>query len=562
MSVSLSASPVFSWFTPQGLAAAGYQLFTYVAGTSTPQATYTDYTQTTQNLNPVVLNSFGYASVWLVQGETYKLVLEDNLGNLIWSVDQIPGGNALTQSVIGAILYPQTAAEIAAGLVPTSDWYPPGDGRRYTFPVVGQTHQQFQNTGANIWRLNDRVLVGDAAVNDGNYPNVTKDWLSAFQTSSAYGADPDPNGTALGCQMVVLADHLVGGLGGAALFGAESINQTSAGDILATNSFAINNNASYACSAWAHYAEAWRCNNITGSTIGFEMDVVQQGQLAQLTPYGQNAKEVSGFLAAAGAGKATVVSLSSGTPGVVNWNAHGFTYGQVVSFSSTYFGFPNTATLPAAVTSNATYYVLTVLSANTFTIAASVGGAAIAFASSSTGQIAGANQFPATVAYYIGANPVPFDKGIVINCDAISGTTGADSGFGYAINMAKGHLIQWWAPGGVPTGSITSTGTSAANASSLQFGEGYAVLEAQNGLPHTYFRGVAGAVNYLNLYHSSTGNPVAIGAGGTDTNIDLELLPQGTGNVRFGTYSATTFAQTGYISIKDSSGNVRRLMVG
>lgn len=39
--------------------------------------------------------------------------------------------NALTQSIIAALLYPRTAAEIAAGVTPTSYAYAPGDFRRY-----------------------------------------------------------------------------------------------------------------------------------------------------------------------------------------------------------------------------------------------------------------------------------------------------------------------------------------------------------------------------------------------------------------------------------------------
>lgn len=38
---------------------------------------------------------------------------------------------ALSQSIIGNLLYPQTDAEIAAGVTPTNYFYPPGDARRY-----------------------------------------------------------------------------------------------------------------------------------------------------------------------------------------------------------------------------------------------------------------------------------------------------------------------------------------------------------------------------------------------------------------------------------------------
>lgn len=85
------------FFDANGLPLAGGQLFTYLAGTTTPQATYTDSTGLTPNSNPVVLDADGYADVWLGSAK-YKFVLEDDLGNVLWTVDNIDGtaqgGNA------------------------------------------------------------------------------------------------------------------------------------------------------------------------------------------------------------------------------------------------------------------------------------------------------------------------------------------------------------------------------------------------------------------------------------------------------------------------------------
>jgi uncharacterized membrane protein len=106
MSVQLAPSPVFRAVANDGTALVGGQLFTYVAGTTTPQATYIDVTQTTPNTNPIILNSRGEANVWLVQSQTYKFVLQDALGNLIWSVDQIAGNNlpfGITVSAAGNV---------------------------------------------------------------------------------------------------------------------------------------------------------------------------------------------------------------------------------------------------------------------------------------------------------------------------------------------------------------------------------------------------------------------------------------------------------------------------
>jgi len=78
---------------------------------------------------------------------------------------------------------------------------------------------------------------------------------------------------------------------------------------------------------------------------------------------------------------------------------------------------------------------------------------------------------------------------------------------------------------------------------------------------------ISTAYGYLNIFGSSNSNPITpnapgITALGSATNIDIELNPKGTGRVAFGTYTAGAVSQTGYIFIKDSSGNSRRLLVG
>jgi hypothetical protein len=73
---------------------------------------------------------------------------------------------------------------------------------------------------------------------------------------------------------------------------------------------------------------------------------------------------------------------------------------------------------------------------------------------------------------------------------------------------------------------------------------------------------VASAVNYLNVQGAVTTAAPSITAAGSDANIDITLTPKGTGNVRFGTYTAGILAQAGYITIKDAAGNTRNLLVG
>lgn len=82
-----------------GTPLAGGRLWSYVAGTTTPLVTYQDYAGIEQNTNPVILDSEGYADVWLT-ARSYKFILEDATcqyhdvygychGNLQWTVDNI-----------------------------------------------------------------------------------------------------------------------------------------------------------------------------------------------------------------------------------------------------------------------------------------------------------------------------------------------------------------------------------------------------------------------------------------------------------------------------------------
>jgi len=71
-----------------GVPLAGGFLYTYAAGTTTPQATYTDSTGATANSNPIVLDARGEANIWLGSA-TYKFKLADSNNTEIWTVDNV-----------------------------------------------------------------------------------------------------------------------------------------------------------------------------------------------------------------------------------------------------------------------------------------------------------------------------------------------------------------------------------------------------------------------------------------------------------------------------------------
>lgn len=104
MTAQLAPTPIQKFFDNNGNPLFNGKLYSYVAGTSTPQATYTDSTMGTQNTNPVILNARGEANVWLDTTLSYKLVLQESNGTQIWSVDNIPGnGVILGNGVVGTV---------------------------------------------------------------------------------------------------------------------------------------------------------------------------------------------------------------------------------------------------------------------------------------------------------------------------------------------------------------------------------------------------------------------------------------------------------------------------
>jgi hypothetical protein len=100
--VPVTLAPVASqqFFDGSGRPLAGGKLFTYLAGTNTLSPTYRDSTGTGQNTDPIILDSGGSCQIWLA-GLSYKLVLQDRLGNQIWSVDNVSSLPFVTSSLVG-----------------------------------------------------------------------------------------------------------------------------------------------------------------------------------------------------------------------------------------------------------------------------------------------------------------------------------------------------------------------------------------------------------------------------------------------------------------------------
>jgi hypothetical protein len=73
----------------------GGLLYTYAAGTTTPETTYTTINGVTAHTNPIVLDAAGRppAEVWLTGEVAYKMILRDSAGALIGTYNDIYGIN-------------------------------------------------------------------------------------------------------------------------------------------------------------------------------------------------------------------------------------------------------------------------------------------------------------------------------------------------------------------------------------------------------------------------------------------------------------------------------------
>lgn len=77
-----------------GNPAVGYRLFTYLAGSSTLVASYTDAGGLVAQTNPIILDSLGQVTngqLWLASGVAYKFILQDAFGAMVDTVDNVVG---------------------------------------------------------------------------------------------------------------------------------------------------------------------------------------------------------------------------------------------------------------------------------------------------------------------------------------------------------------------------------------------------------------------------------------------------------------------------------------
>jgi microcystin-dependent protein len=178
-----------------GIPLAGGFLYTYEAGTTTPQATYTDSTAATANSNPIILDSRGEANIWL-SSANYKFKLTDANGTEIWTVDNIAAPSTALSPVFSsnvtisantsgpALLVTQTGAGAAIRVQDSAD----PDASPFVVDTTGQV-------GIGTATPANAIDVAGGAIQISTSGGTARTVMSADSTDSIFAVSDDRNFT-------------------------------------------------------------------------------------------------------------------------------------------------------------------------------------------------------------------------------------------------------------------------------------------------------------------------------------------------------------------------------
>lgn len=195
--VTIAPTMKLQFFSNAGLPLANGCLSSFAAGTSNPQATYTDSTGTAQNTNPVILDAAGRADVWIT-AQSYKFVLKSAggvncaSGVQLWSEDNITGVLGLlslpntwtgSQSFLQSVKITATTNQLILGTAPnlmTLNFPAPSGAKSLTFPNTTDT------------------MIGRATIDTLTNKTLTSPTINGGTITSATNVTPVINGASTG----------------------------------------------------------------------------------------------------------------------------------------------------------------------------------------------------------------------------------------------------------------------------------------------------------------------------------------------------------------------------
>lgn len=230
---------------------------------------------------------------------------------------------ALWSTIIGDFSYLVSQGDQRV-VPPSSD----PTGASGAFVAIGSVTagEFYTEDGALIQRLNDRVFIGGATLNDGKEVAANADWLTQFQMSTGR-----PSGFIQTSQSAILTAANAHSLSALTL-AAQSVN--SPGDFIgaaAINGVGVSNCTTYSAGAWAGYFEAYRMAGTAGA-VGVEIDVINFASESGTEPFTQSTGQTGGLQLGAGGGLPSTGQYSISAAINVRTNgstfARGFVFGN------------------------------------------------------------------------------------------------------------------------------------------------------------------------------------------------------------------------------------------
>ena len=195
----------------------GGKVFTYLANTLTPQATYTTAAESVAHANPIILDSAGSATVFLDGSTTYDFVVKRSDDTTVYTVDDVFAADAayiqglVNTAVAGIVIGAATTS--AAGIVElatSAEAIAGTDTARAVTPAALAALFDIDTDGGEISILGWRVKYGTLTdINTGNTAGADGVTGSSRNTTVTF-ATPFPNA----CTAVLLAPMGDNGTGG------------------------------------------------------------------------------------------------------------------------------------------------------------------------------------------------------------------------------------------------------------------------------------------------------------------------------------------------------------
>ena len=379
---------------------------TFIAGTSTHLATYSDVGLSVANANPLTLNAAGRppgGAIFLTPGQSYKFLIKDSVGNTIATPDNISAVPASSASVdvLGtageAITAGQTVylSDGSGGKV-AGQWYKGDSANTYSSSVagsVGMAPNAITAGAQGTIRIAGQILglssltigadyyIGASGAVTATAPTNVR-WLGRADSTSSIVLEPEGKPLTAIAGLVLMSN-------GTTTRASFQCYDNSVCDVRLTLTSGTPVTTADVTGAANVFITPYRGNRIAlydGSAnwqvLTFTELTQALGTLVNGTAYdvfiynnsGTAATEILEWVNA-------TITVTIAAPAVVTWTGHGLSSGQTVTFTTS-------GSLPTGLAANTVYYV-TKIDANSFNLSTTAANQAAGTFITTTGTQSG-----------------------------------------------------------------------------------------------------------------------------------------------------------------------------